>query len=93
MSKSSSTAADATALMENLMLRIIQALVDYPDAVRIQVLRDNGTSLIRVHVSPTDIGKVVGKQGRTARSLRTVAGAIGMKMRHRFALDIVDEGG
>lgn len=91
MSQSNSAVLDTTALMKSLMLDIVQALVDYPDDVRVDVMEDSDMSLIRVRVAPTDIGKVIGKQGRTARSLRTIVSAISMKYHRRFALDIVEE--
>jgi predicted RNA-binding protein YlqC (UPF0109 family) len=77
--------------MKNLMLEIIRALVDQPDDVSVELLEDNGTTVIRLRVAHQDIGKVIGKQGRTARSLRTILGAASMKLHHRFALDIVED--
>ena len=47
---------------------------------------------MRLQVSPADLGKVIGKQGRTARSLRTILGAASMKLKQRFSLDIVEVG-
>ncbi len=53
---------------------------------------ENDSSVIRLRVAHDDLGKVIGKQGRTARSLRTILGAASMKLHHRFALDILEEG-
>lgn len=78
-------------LMKGLMLEIVRALVDQPDDVTVELLEDNGITVIRLRVAHQDIGKVIGKQGRTARSLRTILGAASMKLHHRFALDIVED--
>jgi predicted RNA-binding protein YlqC (UPF0109 family) len=74
------------------MTEIIHALVDDAAAVKIEVLNDQESTVLRLHVAPGDIGKVIGKQGRTARSLRTILGAASMKLQHRFTLDIVEAG-
>jgi uncharacterized protein len=79
--------------MQALMTEIVRALVDDPDAVVVQAIPDNDVTLLRLYVAPSDIGKVIGKQGRTARSLRTILGAASMKFKHRFALDIVEAEG
>lgn len=76
--------------MRTLVLEITRALVDEPEAVRLDVLPESGTTVLRLQVSPRDLGKVIGKQGRTARSLRTILGAASMKLKHRFSLDIVE---
>jgi predicted RNA-binding protein YlqC (UPF0109 family) len=74
------------------MTEITQALVDDTDAVKVEVIAENESVVLRLHVAPGDIGKVIGKQGRTARSLRTILGAASMKMQRRFTLDIVEAG-
>jgi hypothetical protein len=74
------------------MTEITRALVDDSDAVRVEVLADQEATVLRLHVAPSDIGKVIGKQGRTARSLRTILGAASMKLQRRFSLDIVEAG-
>ena len=85
---------DAVPGMQLLMKEIVRALVDEPSAVLVEAIADNDVTVLRLRVAPSDIGKVIGKQGRTARSLRTILGAASMKYRHRFALDIVEaEGG
>ncbi len=78
--------------MQTLMSEIARALVDESSAVRVEILTENETTVLRLHVSPNDIGKVIGKQGRTARSLRTILSAASMKFQHRFSLDIVEAG-
>ena len=84
---------DAVPGMQVLMTEIVRALVDDPAAVLVEAIPDNDVTVLRLRVAPSDIGKVIGKQGRTARSLRTILGAASMKYRHRFALDIVEAEG
>ncbi len=74
------------------MTEITRALVDDADAVRVEVVSEQNTIVLRLHVATNDIGKVIGKQGRTARSLRTILGAASMKLQRRFSLDIVETG-
>jgi predicted RNA-binding protein YlqC (UPF0109 family) len=82
----------ATPDMRTLMAEIAQALVDDASAVRIESFVDGDSTVLRLHVAASDIGKVIGKQGRTARSLRTILAAASMKLHHRYALDIVEAG-
>ncbi|MGD0889083.1 MAG: KH domain-containing protein [Acidobacteriaceae bacterium] len=81
----------STETMKQLILKIVQALVDLPDAVSVEVIEDRESTILQVRVAPQDIGKVIGKQGRTARSLRTILGAASMKLHHRFSLDILED--
>lgn len=76
--------------MRTLIHEIARSLVDDAEAVQIEVVPDNDSTILRLHVAPSDIGKVIGKQGRTARSLRTILGAASMKLHRRFSLDIVE---
>ena len=76
--------------MHVLITEIARALVDVPDAVSVESFEDGATVVLRLNVAPEDIGKLIGKQGRTARSLRTILGAASMKFKRRFALDIVE---
>ncbi len=74
-----------------LILEIARALVDQPDEVAVEeAVHDTGT-VLRLRVHPTDVGKVIGKQGRTARSLRTILGAVSVKLHHRYTLEILEE--
>jgi predicted RNA-binding protein YlqC (UPF0109 family) len=91
MNQATSVAIHPPELMKNLMSDIVRALVDQPDDVKVDLIDDNGSTVIRLRVAHQDIGKVIGKQGRTARSLRTILGAASMKLHHRFALDIVED--
>lgn len=81
---------DPVSEIRTLVIEIAQALVDDPAAVKVEVVLDQDTAVLRLEVAPADVGKVIGKQGRTARSLRTILGAASMKHRRRFALDIVE---
>lgn len=82
----------AASEMQTLISLIARALVDETEAVRVEVLTVQDSTVLRLYVAPNDIGKLIGKQGRTARSLRTVLGAASMKLQHRFSLDIVEAG-
>jgi hypothetical protein len=82
--------SDPVAEIRALVSEIAQALVDDPDAVRVEAIMEQDTAVLRLEVAPSDVGKVIGKQGRTARSLRTIIGAASMKHHRRFALDIVE---
>jgi len=78
--------------MTDLVTEIAHALVDDPDAVSVEAIADGESTVIRLRVAQSDVGKVIGKQGRTARSMRTILSAASMKFRHRFSLDIVEHG-
>lgn len=84
---------DSAKNMTELVLEMARALVDLPDSVTVEAYKDGDGTVIRLRVAPSDVGKVIGKQGRTARSMRTILGAASMKLKHRFALDIVEENG
>jgi predicted RNA-binding protein YlqC (UPF0109 family) len=76
--------------MRALVEQIARALVDEPDQVIVQAVDGEQTTVLELRVSPNDLGKVIGKQGRTARSIRTILGAAGMKLRKRFTLEILE---
>ena len=69
---------------------IAKALVDNPDQVAVSEIEDGAATVIELRVAPQDLGKVIGKQGRTARAIRTLLRAAGMKLRRRFVLEIVE---
>jgi predicted RNA-binding protein YlqC (UPF0109 family) len=77
--------------MIELVGDIARALVDYPENVSVETFDEEESTVIRLRVAASDIGKVIGKQGRTARSMRTILAAASMKLKHRFALDIVED--
>ncbi len=62
-----------------------------PDQVAVNVVEKEGdNAVLELRVAPADLGKVIGKQGRTARSMRTILGAAGMKLQKRFTLEILE---
>ena len=69
---------------------IVKALVDDVEAVDVREIERDGTTRIEVRVAQTDMGKVIGKQGRTIRALRSLVHAAGLKQHHRFVLDVVE---
>ena len=76
---------------KELVETIAQALVDHPDEVEVAELAgDNNTSIIELRVAPEDIGKVIGREGRTAQSIRALLAAACSKAGRRAHLDIVD---
>jgi uncharacterized protein len=76
--------------MKQLVEDIARALVDLPDEVKVEEVQGEQVTVLELRVAPTDIGKVIGKQGRTARSIRTLLAAAGMKLNRRFQLEILD---
>ena len=82
-------AGEQSGNMRALVEQIAKALVDEPDKVSVEEV-EGDTTVLELRVAPADLGKVIGKQGRTARSMRTILGAAGMKLRKRFTLEIVE---
>lgn len=76
--------------MKQLIEDIAKALVDLPDEVTVHALEGEQTTVLELKVAPSDLGKVIGKQGRTARSIRTILGAASMKLNRRFTLEIIE---
>ncbi|HET9481107.1 MAG TPA: KH domain-containing protein [Candidatus Polarisedimenticolia bacterium] len=76
--------------MKELLELIAKALVDRPDEVTVDVVQDGDTTVFELRVAPDDLGKVIGRQGRIARALRTLLGAAGMKLRSRLDLEILE---
>ncbi len=77
--------------VEELVREIARALVDEPESVEVQSVARDESTILKLKVAPTDVGKVIGKQGRTARSVRTILSAVSMKLHHRYTLDILEE--
>jgi len=75
---------------KELILDIARALVDEPDAVEVREIEGDHNALIELKVAPDDVGKVIGKDGRTAQSMRTLLHAASQKAGRRTHLDIVD---
>lgn len=76
--------------MKQLIEDIAKALVDIPEEVAIREVQGEQITVLELTVAPSDLGKVIGKQGRTARSIRTLLSAAGMKLHRRFTLEILE---
>ena len=76
--------------MKELVEAIAKALVDKPEAVVVNTVEGEQVTVLELKVDPADLGKVIGRQGRTAKSIRTILGAAGMKMKKRLALEILE---
>jgi len=76
--------------MRALVEQIAKALVDEPEQVAVRSVDGEQVTVLELRVSPNDLGKVIGKQGRTARSIRTILGAAGMKLKKRYTLEILE---
>ena len=76
--------------MKELIKFIAQALVDYPDQVSVKEIEGEQTSVIELKVAKEDLGKVIGKQGSTARAMRTILSAASTKIRKRSVLEIIE---
>jgi len=76
--------------MRALVEQIARALVDEPEQVKVRAIDGEQVTVLELSVSPNDLGKVIGKQGRTARSIRTILSAAGMKLKKRYTLEILE---
>ena len=76
--------------MKELVELIARALVDYPERVRVKEIEGDQATVLELRVAEGDLGKVIGKQGRTARAIRTVLNASGIKLKKRFVLEILE---
>jgi uncharacterized protein len=76
--------------MKELIKYIAQALVDNPDEVDVSEVEGNQTSVLELKVAKEDLGKVIGKQGRTARAMRTILSAASAKIKKRTVLEIIE---
>ena len=77
-------------MLKDLIEIIARSLVDNPDSVSVSEIEGEQTSVIELKVAKEDLGKVIGKQGRTARAMRTILGAASTKIRKRSVLEILD---
>ncbi len=76
--------------MKELVEAIARALVDKPDQVQVHAVEGEQCTVLELRVDPTDLGKVIGRQGRTAKCIRTLLCAAGMKLRKRYTLEILE---
>ena len=77
--------------VKELVELIAQALVDQPDKVNVSQIEGEQSTILELKVAPEDLGKVIGKQGRTARAIRIILGAAGMKLKRRYNLEIIEK--
>lgn len=84
------TAPESTDDMKDLIEYIAKALVDEPDQVKVNEVVGEKTSVLELSVAKEDLGKVIGKQGRTARAIRTILSAASTKIRKRSVLEIIE---
>lgn len=76
--------------LKTLIELVAKSLVDMPDEVRVNEIEGEQTTVIELSVDKSDLGKVIGKQGRTARALRTILNAASTKLRKRSVLEIIE---
>jgi predicted RNA-binding protein YlqC (UPF0109 family) len=76
--------------VKDLVEAIAKALVDNPDQVQVRAVEGEQVTVLELRVDPSDLGKVIGRQGRTAKSIRTILGAAGMKVKKRLTLEILE---
>jgi predicted RNA-binding protein YlqC (UPF0109 family) len=77
--------------MKELVETIARALVDHPEEVQVKSGEGAQVTVLELRVHPEDLGKVIGRQGRTAKAIRTLLGAAGMKHRKRYTLEILED--
>ncbi len=82
--------ADKKECLKNLVEFIVKNLVDYPEQVNVSLINGEQATIIELKVSQSDLGKVIGKQGRTAKALRTLVHAIATKQKKRAILEILE---
>ena len=76
--------------MKDLIAEIVQALVDHPEEVSVNEIEGGHTTVLELRVAKPDMGKVIGKQGRTAQAIRTILSAAAGKTRKRYILEVVE---
>jgi len=76
--------------MKNLLIKIAQSLVDDPEQVQVDEVVSSQTIILELRVAKADMGKVIGKQGKTANAIRTLLNAVAGKVKKRYMLEIVD---
>ena len=76
--------------MKPLIEFLAKSLVDAPDDVHVDTVERDQATVLELEVAQPDLGKIIGRQGRTARAIRTILSAAGQKQRRRYILDIID---
>ena len=77
--------------MKELVLFLAKQLVNHPDAVEVKETQGETASVLELRVAPDDIGRVIGKQGRTAKSIRTILNAVASRTNRKVVLEIIEE--
>ena len=78
------------AMLKDLVEYLAKSLVDNPDEVQVAEVESEQATVLELKVAKEDIGKVIGKQGRTSRAMRTILGAASNKVKRRFVLEIIE---
>jgi predicted RNA-binding protein YlqC (UPF0109 family) len=77
--------------MKDLVEHIVKALVEYPEDVKIEIVEGTQATVLELRTHPDDIGRVIGRDGRTISVIRTLLGAIGTKLHKRYTLEVLKE--
>ena len=77
-------------MLKELIYSIATALVDHPELVQVNVVEGEKTTVIELRVAREDLGKIIGREGRTARAIRTILNAVATKLRRRAVLEILE---
>jgi len=77
-------------MMHDLVVTIVKAIVDYPNAVEVKEVEGERTTVVELRVAKEDVGKVIGKQGRIAEAMRVILGAAGAKVKRKVELEILE---
>ena len=77
--------------IKDLLAEIARALVDHPEGVQVRAVEGSHVTVLELKTHPEDLGKMIGRQGRTAEAMRTLLGAAGAKLHKRLTLEILDE--
>ncbi len=77
-------------MVKELLEQIARALVDHPDQVFVRAVVGEQVTVFELRVSPSDLGQIIGRQGRIAQAIRVILSAAGMKLKKRFSLEILE---
>jgi uncharacterized protein len=83
--------SDKAPALRELVLFLARALVEHPDAVEVEEIDESDATVFELKVAESDLGRVIGRQGRTAKALRTVLSAASAKMKRRAILEILED--
>jgi predicted RNA-binding protein YlqC (UPF0109 family) len=91
LGKTESSVSQGEEAMKELILRIVRAMVDHPEAVRVSEISGDQMTVFELNVAKEDLGKVIGKQGQNAKAIRTILNAASSRDRRRSVLEIIDK--